>query len=225
MWPAQGVFVFAVMSAIPPFIALARRNFLAFAGSSLISIVALLLAGYTYFVPISIILLIVSFVVAVQKFGPGERRMAVFVRAAILMILAAAVAQAVRISIIYNWSPPKIFKQALSSPLTVDDRERAMTEALNSQFPKGSDEAALKSMLLKQGFEDVSRPQPSCRSSRSTKSTRVYESCPKETREMRYDYRHLISFPCGTIHLSVNWSVDPDGKITRIEATDNTICL
>jgi hypothetical protein len=274
MWPSQGVLVFAVMAAVPPLIALHRRNILAFAVSLLASIVAWKLANYTHLVPVAIGLLIFSLLVAFPKLNPEEKRATFWARSALLLspltvILASILtgdtsfaslasvllivsfffafgkldpehkraalgvrvalllspliaigAYALKLSLVYNWSPPRVLERSLASPLS--DRDQAMTEELNSQFPIGTDEAILTSALLKQGFQNVAQPRPSCR----LPDTRgmSYGPCPKGAREMKYDFEHF-SFVCGTSHISVNWSVGLDGKITRLEATQQRYCL
>jgi hypothetical protein len=273
MWPSQGVLIFTVMAAVPPVIAIYRENIVAFAISLLASILAWKLAHYTHLVPVAIGLLIISFLFALRKLNPEDKRATFWARTALLLsplivILAsnltgdtdfvslasvllivsfffafgkldpahkraalgvrvvlllspfiAIAAYALKLSLLYNWNPPRVLERSLASSLS--DRDEAMKQELNSQFPNGTDEAILKSTLLKQGFQDVPQPRPSCR----LPDTRgmSYGPCPKGAREMKYDFEHF-SFVCGTSHISVNWSVDLDGKITRLEATKHRYC-
>jgi hypothetical protein len=188
--------------------------------SPLVVILASILTGDTSFASLASALLIVSFFFAFGKLDPEHKRAALWVRIALLLSPFIAIgAYALKLSLLYNWNPPKALERSLASPLT--DRDEAMTEELNSQFPKGTDETVLKLTLLKQGFEDVPQPRPSCR----LPDTRgmSYGPCPKGAREMKYDIESL-GIVCGARHISVNWSVDPTGKVTRLEATSRTYC-
>jgi hypothetical protein len=188
--------------------------------SPLSVILASILTGDTSFASLASVLLIVSFFFAFGKLDPEHKRVALGVRVALLLSpLIAIGAYALKLSLVYNWSPPKVLERSLASPLS--DRDQAMTEELNSQFPKGTDEAILTTTLLKQGFQNVAQPRPSCRLPDPRGMS--YGPCPKGAREMKYDFEHL-SFICGTSHISVNWSIDLDGKITRLEATQHRYC-
>jgi hypothetical protein len=188
--------------------------------SPLVVILVSILTGDTDFVSLASVLLIVSFFFAFGKLDTEHKRAALGLRVVLLLSpLIAIGGYALKLSLLYNWNPPKVFEQALDSPLI--DRDQAMTEALNAQFPKGTDEAVLKSTLLNQGFEDVPQPRPSCRLPETEWAN--YGPCPKGTREMKYDIESL-GIVCGARHISVNWSVDPTGKVTRLEATSRTYC-
>ncbi len=188
--------------------------------SPLVVILASILTGDTSFASLASVLLIASFFFAFGKLDPEHRRAALGVRVALLLSpLIAIGAYALKLSLIYNWSPQNFFEQALDS--TLNDPDQAMTEALDRQFPKGTDEAILKSTLLKQGFEDIPQPRPYCRL--PERGLRTYTYCPQGTREMKYDIESL-SIVCGARHISVNWSVDPAGKVTRLEASSRTYC-
>jgi len=188
--------------------------------SPLVVILASILTGDTNLVSLASVLLIVSFFFGFRRLDSEHKRAALWVRVALLSSpFIAIAAYALKLSLLYHWSPPKVLEQALDSPLA--DRDQAMTEALNTQFPKGTDEAVLKSTLLKQGFEEVAQPRPSCRLPETKWAS--YGPCPKGAREMKYDLEHL-GIVCGTRHISVNWSVDPAGKVTRLEATSRTYC-
>lgn len=139
-----------------------------------------------------------------------------------LLLSVAVAAYTVRLSLLYNWGPPKILVQALDSPLM--DRDWAMTKALNQQFPVGTIEAALISALSKQGFERASTPSPRCRQPETSANVIRYGWCPVGTQEMTYDYEEL-DLVCGTRHLSINWSADATGKLTRLEATRYVACF
>jgi hypothetical protein len=203
LWPSQGVHIFAVMSAIPPLIALLGGNVRAFARSLPISILAGIVAGYTYLVPIAIVLLVLSFVVALQKLKPDELRPLLrwSMRALLLWPVVAIGGYVLWLWLAYNWGPPRMLEPAFleGSSQRVD---QAMTQILNSQFPHGTDEAALKLTLSRQGFEDVHDTRPECRST-ATASQITYVPCPSGTREMQYDIQSL-GIVCGTTHLFVN---------------------
>jgi hypothetical protein len=228
LWPNQGIFIFEMMAAVPPLIACFRLDAARLAVSLLISVLASMLARYTYLVPVAILLLIVGFGLALRRSEPEERQRAGSGRfwksAAILCLLLfiAMSAYAVRLSLAYNWGPPKILKQPLASQLM--DRDAAMTETLNQQFPIGTDEAALTSTLSNQGFKKALRPRPQCRQPETKPGWMEYAPCPAGAKEMTYDYEQ-IDLICGTRHISINWSVDSVGKITRLEATRYLPCL
>jgi hypothetical protein len=217
-----------MMAAVPPLIACFRLDAARLAASLLISVLASMLARYTYLVPVAILLLIVGFGLALRRPQPEGRQRAGCGRfwksAALLCLLLfiAMSAYAVRLSLAYNWGPPKILKQPLDSQLM--DRDGAMTEALNQHFPIGTDEAALRSTLLNQGFKNVQRPRPQCRQPETRSGWKEYAPCPAGAQEMTYDYEE-INLICGTRHISINWSADAIGKITRLEATRYLPCL
>jgi hypothetical protein len=220
MWPNQGVLIFAMMSAVPPLIAILRRNAFAFAGCLPLSVLAWLLASYTYLVPIAAILLIFSFVLASRKFKPGHERTVRWVRAALLSSPFVAIGVwALWLTCAYNWSPPRMLEGSISQPSS--DRDQAMTESLNSQFPAGIDETILKSELLKQGFEDAPKPRLFCRLPEGMPGWRSYGRCPEGTREVQYYFRTIVC----SYHIIVNWSADRDGKVTGLEGTEQASCL
>ena len=140
-----------------------------------------------------------------------------------LLLFATMGAYAVWLSLVYNWGPPRFLAKPLDSPLM--DRDRAMTETINQQFPVGTSEAELISALSKQGFEKAKTPSPRCRQPQEKGSNiKRYMRCPAGTQEMTYDYIEL-DLVCGTRHLSINWSADPAGKLTRLEATRYVACF
>jgi hypothetical protein len=223
MWPHQGVVIFTVMAAIPPLIALARLNVPALAGSLLIGVLVWGLASYSYSVPIAIVLLIVSFGMACRGWRlTGDAGL--WSRSVILYALFFAMTgYALKLSLTHNYLPPAILAEALASPLM--DRDRPMTAALNARFPEGTDEAVLRASLLKEGFTDVAQPRPLCRIPEwPPGSGRWYGACPANSREMTYKYERIPSF-CGSTRISVNWSVDPAGKVVRLESTEDTPCF
>jgi hypothetical protein len=116
-----------------------------------------------------------------------------------------------------------MLERAFVSGSTQQRINQAMTEILSLQFPHGTNEADLKLALAGQGFEDAKDdPHPQCRSTQ-TASSIAYVPCPSRTREMKYDIQSL-GIVCGTRHLFVNWSVDEDGKLTRLEAFERSVC-
>jgi hypothetical protein len=229
LWPSQGVLVFAFMSAIPPLIALLRGNARAFGLSTSISILAGLLARSTYLVPVAIVLLILSFVIASQQLTTSNdlpraarwiRRAAPWIVPGLLLASFVAIGTyALWLWLAFNWGPPRMLERAFVEGST-RQRDQAMTEILNSQFPHGTNEALLKLALVGQGFADARDPYPQCRSTQSAYSV-AYIPCPSRTREMKYDIQSIV---CGTSHLFVNWSVDDDGKLTRLEASERSVC-
>lgn len=221
MWPTQGLLIFGAMSALPPLIAIARGKFAAFVASLPISILAYVLARYTALVPIAIVLLITSFFLSVRQPNSENRRLERSLRLALLSFFFVVIGiWGLRLATLYNWRPPKLLEKAFASP-PMSDMDLAITRELNVQFPKGVDEAVLKSLLLKQGFKDVADPRPTCRTAETR--WREYRSCPKGAREMTYSFEAL-GFICGSRRVSVNWSIDADGKITRLEGIDQTRC-
>jgi hypothetical protein len=214
-----------MMAAVPPLIACFRLDAARFAKSLLICVLASMLARYTYFVPVAILLLIVGFGLALRQTKLEERRRTgrgrFWKSAAVLCLLLfiAMTAYAIRLSLAYNWGPPKILEQPLESRLM--DRDRAITETLNQHFPIGTDEATLISTLSNQGFKNVLRPRPQCRQPETL--WKVYAPCPAGAQEMTYDYEQ-INLVCGTNHISINWSADSIGKITRLEGTRYVPC-
>jgi hypothetical protein len=120
----------------------------------------------------------------------------------------------------YNWGPPEIFAQALASPST--GRE-GLIETLETQYLIGTDQAVLRSTLLKQGFGDAPQARMSCIKADAGKM--AYGPCPAGTQQMTYDYNLFGDLVCGTRHISINWSADPNGKIARLEATRYVPCL
>lgn len=230
LWPQQGWAVFAVLAAVPPVIALVRREVSGFAASLLISALAVLLARYAHLVPIAIPVLIFAYWVACRRigsvherrpFGWYVRRGAVILSTLLVLAVAGYV---LRLSLIYNWSPPPILEEALASPLT--DRDDAVKEALMRRFPIGSAEVDLVSALSKQGFVNVDRPHPQCRQPAPEPGTSLtyYAPCPTGSKQMDYEYETLHLF-CGSDHISVNWSADPNGKITRLAASRRLNCF
>jgi hypothetical protein len=172
-WPSQGVLVFAVMSAIAPVTALIGGNVRGFARSAPIAILAALLAGSTYLVPVAIVLLIVSFVLASQQFT--TRNLWRAVRRAPFVAIGAYM---LWLSLAFNWSPPTMLERAFVDR-TPDQRiDQTMTDILNSQFPHGTNEVELKLVLVGQGFEGAGDARPECRSA-LTPSYVSYTSCPR----------------------------------------------
>ena len=92
-----------------------------------------------------------------------------------------------------------MLERAFVERSTRQQEDRTMTEILNSKFPLGTDEAELKVALIRQGFKYL------------------------KTREMQYDIARL-GIVCGTNYIFVNWSVDDDGKLTRLEAFERIVC-
>lgn len=229
MWPQQGVFIFTMMAAIPPVIAGFRGDGRALRWSFLAVVLVFWLARYSYFVPIAMLLIIGSFGLACSGLSSrlpvasGEARL--WIRSAVVYSLFFAMTGcAMNQSLSYNWAPPRLLAEPLASPLM--DRDHAMTVALIAQFPKGTDEAVLKASLLKDGFTDVANPRPLCRQPETQPGAmRYYRVCPAGTREMAYEYHGPVNFVCGSTHISVKWSVNPDGKVTGLQATGYTPCL
>jgi len=228
LWPNQGIFIFEMMAAVPPLIACFRLDAARLVVSMLISVLASMLARYTYLVPVAILLLIVGFGLALRRPEPEARQRAgsgrfwKSVAILCLLLFIAMSAYVVRLSLVYNWGPPEILKQPLASRFV--DRDAAMTETLNQQFPIGTDEAALRSTLSNQGFKKPLRPRPQCRQPETTPGWMEYAPCPAGAKEMTYDYEQ-IDLICGTRHVSINWSVNSVGKITRLAATRYLPCL
>jgi hypothetical protein len=141
------------------------------------------------------------------------------------LLLASCVAIGVYVLwlwLAFNWGPPRMLQRAYDEHSTTRSIDQAMTDILNSQFPRGTSEAALKLALVGQGFEEARNHAPRCFYTQTAYSI-VYTQCPSGTREMKYDIASL-GLICGTSHLFVNWSVDGNGKLTRLEASDRTDC-
>jgi hypothetical protein len=118
------------------------------------------------------------------------------------------------------WGPPAVLAQALASPPI--GRE-ALTTTLDAQYLVGTDEAALRSVLLKQGFAEAPQARASC--VKPDASGMQSEPCPAGARHMTYDYEQFPDLACGTRHISINWSADPNGKIASLKATHYVACL
>lgn len=228
MWPHQGVLIFTMMAAIPPLIAILRRDARALLVSLLAGVLVWWLASYSYLVPVAILLLMVSFGLVCGGLSsrlpalPGEA--ALWMRTVILYSLFFAITgYALKLSLTYNWAPPRILAEPLASPLS--DRDGPMTAALNARFPDGTDEAVLKAALLNDGFSDVAQPRPLCRLPETRSgSISYYGPCPAGTREMTYEYTQF-NLVCGSTRISVKWSVDPGGKVARLQGTGYTPCF
>jgi hypothetical protein len=136
----------------------------------------------------------------------------------LLLLVVALGAYALYLRLSYNWGPPEILAQAIASPPI--GRE-ALTTTLDAQYLVGSDEAALKSTLLEQGFTDTPRVRTSC--IKPDASGMVSGPCPAGAPEMTYDYIGYIV--CGMHHLTMSWSADPNGKIMSLKATHYVACL
>ncbi|WP_157644418.1 hypothetical protein [Bradyrhizobium sp. WSM2793] len=227
--PQQGVFIFTMMAAIAPLIALLRRDGRALGWSLLAVVLVCWLASYPYLVPVAILLIIASFGLACGglslRLPAVSAETSLWIRTiALYSLFFAITGYALNLFLSYNWAPPRILAEPLASPL--NDRDGPMTATLNAQFPEGTDEAVLRASLLKDGFSDVAQPRPLCRLPEIRPgSMRRYGSCPAGSREMTYEYRGPVNFVCGSTHVSVKWSANPDGKIVGLQATGYTPCL
>jgi len=143
-------------------------------------------------------------------------------RSALLWLLPflAIAAYALYLKHSYNWGPPAILAQALASP-SID--RQGLAETLNAQYLVGTDEATLKSTLLEQGFTNTPQARASCIKPDAGKM--AYGPCPAGTQQMTYDYNLFGDFVCGTRHILINWSTDPNGRIARLEAMRYVACL
>ena len=137
-----------------------------------------------------------------------------------LVPFIALATYALKLRLTYNWGPPEILKQALALPPI--DRE-GIAVILNAQFLVGTDEAALRSTLLKQGFADPPQARASCVKPESNGID--YGPCPAGGRMMTYDYEQFGDIVCGTRHLTIAWSADPAGKVASLKATRYVACL
>ena len=226
--PQQGVFIFAIMAAIAPIIAILRRDGRAVCWSLLAVILVCWLASYPYLVPLAILLIMGSFGLVCggsSRLPTVSAEVSLWMRTIMLYALVFAITgYALNLFLSYNWAPPRILAEPLASPLS--DRDGPMTAALNAQFPDGTHETVLRASLLKDGFLDVAQPRPLCRLLETRPgSMRHYKPCPAGSREMTYEYRGPVNFVCGSTHISVKWSVNPDGKIAGLQATGYTPCL
>ena len=219
-WPSQGMLVFALMSAIPPLIALLSGDGRGFVRSAPISILAVLLARFTYLVPAGIVLLIVSVVLASRQLTTGKLRLAAR-RMVTFGLPSLFVAYVLWLWLAFNWGPPRMFERAFVERST-QHVNQGMTDILNSQFPHGTNEAELKLALVGQGFEDANDSHPRCLL-HQTSSMTSYGPCPPRTRQMKYEIQSL-SIVCGPSHLFVNWSADDEGKLTRLQAFKTFVC-
>ncbi|MGO4711979.1 hypothetical protein [Bradyrhizobium sp. 2TAF24] len=213
-WPDQGIFVFLCMSIAASLLAIVRRNLVGFAGSLLTGLLAVTLARYTYLVPVSVVLLIASFAFALRKFALNEQRWALWVSFA--LIFSPFGAGAVWLYFSYNWGPPAI----LGDAARFAGADQQMTDTLNARFPHGTDEALLRSVLLRQGFKDEPALYACRLEAREGRVVRFGE-CPPDTRWMTYQWSSLV---CG-VTVSVNWSVDQNRKLTRLQVSDRSACL
>jgi len=222
LWPGTGVLIFTIMSGAPLLLALLRRSRIDFAVSLTISLVAVTLARYTYLVPVSIVLLVLSFTAAAQTIDEnwegrwdGRGFFHILVSLAFLLVGAGA-AWLGWFYFSHNWGPPEMFEKVTICA----DCGPAMTDTLNARFPRGSDEALLKSVLVTQGFKEGLH-RPICRQASKIDGVVTLGPCPDGTREMVYAWSAFI---CGA-RILVNWSVDHERKITRLEANPDLTCL
>jgi hypothetical protein len=137
-----------------------------------------------------------------------------------LLPLVAIAACALYLRHFYNWGPPEVLAQALASPPI--GRE-ALTTTLNAQYLVGTDEAALKSTLLAQGFTHTPQARTSC--IKPEASGMAYGPCPAGTQQMAYDYRFFGDLVCDIHTLMIVWSADRNGKVASVKATHYVACL
>ena len=137
-----------------------------------------------------------------------------------LLPFLAIAAYALYLKHSYNWGPPEILAQAFASPRT---KRQGLITALDTQYLVGTDEAALRSTLLKQGFTDAPQARTSCIKPETPGIE--YGPCPAGAQEMTYDYKLFGDIVCGIHHLTMSWSADPNGKNTSLKATHYVACL
>ena len=111
LWPSAGVLIFTMMSGVPLLVALLRRSWVRFAASLMIGLFALTLVRYTYLVPVSIALLVLSFVIACQNWEGrwNGRGFSQIIIGLAFLLVGAAGAWLGWFYFSHNWGPPKIF--------------------------------------------------------------------------------------------------------------------
>ena len=87
-----------------------------------------------------------------------------------------------------------------------DCRIRALPHAF---VQLGTDEAALRSTLSKQGFTGAPQARTSC--IKPEAKGIEYGPCPAGAQQMTYDYKYFGDLVCGMHSLTIVWSVDPNG--------------
>jgi hypothetical protein len=108
--------------------------------------------------------------------------------------------------------------------ITADDRwqwdaaSRKMTNILETKFPAGTPEAAMRSALLKEGFKPL-RAAANCDVPRRPVALRL--QCQPV---LQYSWRN-VSFVSCEHTISVEWKTDDTGKIIGIKGSYFEVCL
>ena len=156
------------------------------------------------------------------------RRILLWMLAACVVIPVVAFCSfLVWMSVAFNWHPPKMFLQQFAGENHPNrgEMDAILTEILNKSFPSGSLVSDVKTSLSKEGFREVPPPPPNCvpREKEAEVPLRTtYTRCYDHRNQMEYSW--AIGLVCGG-HIYVRWTMDEDGKVTRIEGRDSSACL
>ncbi|MGJ4947873.1 hypothetical protein [Bradyrhizobium sp. HKCCYLS20291] len=156
------------------------------------------------------------------------------------IVSAALLATGLAVVFIMNPLAGQLFLAMLTSPLFMNTRPPPMfehdvadswgkwvesgqrlTAHLQTEFPPGTPAAALKSTLLKQGFE----PFPECvRDGKIVvRLGDIHAPCRTSETANAHTYRWGNPVCVQTIH--VNWQANGEGAITDVQASPGAACL
>jgi hypothetical protein len=118
-----------------------------------------------------------------------------------------------------NTSPPAMLKDDIAGMWGKwDEGSRRLTSHLQAQFPAGTLESALKSILSKQGFEPLP-PPPGC----VPAGQQVPLGCPTSdtSKELVYQWGNAIC----AMTITVRWTADGGNAITQVKGGYYAACL
>jgi hypothetical protein len=128
-------------------------------------------------------------------------------------------------SLVGNTKPPEMYKAEIAGTWTKwDEANRHLTARVQQQFPPGTPENTLKSLLLKQGFKPLLPPPADCvKAGEQAPLGRVYVPCPTRDLSKELDYRWSSGICTETI--GIIWETDGGNAITRVSAGYHGACL
>ncbi|MCP3466928.1 hypothetical protein [Bradyrhizobium sp. CCGUVB23] len=169
------------------------------------------------------------------------KRFAIWVLATLALVVAilsglfvfsptARLVMVIVIAAIFNSGPPPIAKGVI----TKEDwphfaaASKKLTEVLQSQFPVGSTEGALKAILAGQGFRPADPVPSNCvPPGQQVPIGEVYHQCLTPEQEERRKRTLVYKWGGGVCmeSISVMWSSDEHGDLTHVEGGYYGACL
>jgi hypothetical protein len=125
-----------------------------------------------------------------------------------------------------NTTPPPIAENTLVGANWGNRVEvnQKLAAVIQRNFPAGTNEDSLKSVLASQGFKPLPPPPADCIPPGQVQPVgRVFTTCPTNDRSRMLEY-NWSNFPCGST-VTVSWTSDDRNKITHLDSSYYMACL